>query len=321
MHIPFLVQGVLGSPEVGRYDTEFLRSPIISSHPIRSSFFLLTTALIWGLAFVAQRVSLDHMGAFTFNGLRFALGALSLVPLTFFLRPSGLEPARAGWRPAVLPGIIAGTILFAGAGLQQVGLHWTTAGKAAFLTGFYILLVPVFGLFLKRRPTPGVWIGATLGLMGLYFLSITSAFTMGLGDALQLVGAVFWTCHILVIDRFSPRLDPLKLSVVQFAICSLLSFMVAFSTETITLAGVGGGLVPLLYAGFGSVGIAYTLQVIGQRGVPPGPAALIMSLETVFAALGGGMLLGEVLGPRELLGCALMLIGMVLAQVWPTKKS
>jgi drug/metabolite transporter (DMT)-like permease len=279
----------------------------------------LGAAFIWGVAFVAQRVSLDHIGAFSFNGLRFALGALSLIPLTFLFRPSGLTKAQATWKSALVPGLVAGVILFCAAGLQQVGLLWTTAGKAAFLTGFYILLVPVFGMFLKRRPALGVWLGAGLALFGLYFLSITAQFTMGLGDALQLLGAVFWACHILVIDRFVPHVDPLKLSVVQFATCSLLSAGVAIPTETLTLTGLQAGLVPLLYAGFGSVGIAYTLQVIGQRGVAPGPAALILSLETVFAALGGGLLLGETLGPRELLGCGLMLAGMVLAQVWPVR--
>ena len=277
-------------------------------------------AFIWGVAFVAQRVSLDHLGAFTFNGLRFALGALSLVPLTFLFKPTGLTKEQARWKPTFIPGLIAGVVLFSAAGLQQVGLIWTTAGKAAFLTGFYILLVPVFGMFLKRHPTPGVWLGAGLALMGLYFLSITADFTMGFGDTLQLLGAVFWACHILVIDRFVPHLDPLKLSVVQFAVCSLLSLGVAIPFETFTWVGLQGGLIPLLYAGLGSVGIAYTLQVIGQRGIAPGPAALILSLETVFAALGGGVLLGEVLGPRELLGCGLMLAGMVLAQLWPVRK-
>ena len=281
---------------------------------------MLGAALIWGVAFVAQRVSLDHLGAFTFNGLRFALGALSLVPLTFIFKSSGLSPGQAQWKPTLVPGFVAGLVLFTAASLQQVGLLWTTAGKAAFLTGFYILLVPVFGLVLKRPVHAGVWWGSALGLAGLYLLSITSSFTMSFGDALQLGGAVFWATHILVIDRFAPRLDPLKLSVVQFAVCSLLSLAVAVPTETFTWAGLQGGLVPLLYAGFGSVGMAYTLQVLGQRGVAPGPAALILSLETVFAALGGGLLLGERLGPRDLAGCALMLTGMVLAQVWPTRK-
>ena len=272
------------------------------------------------MAFVAQRVSLDHIGAFTFNGLRFALGALSLVPLTFFFKPSGLIKESAGWKAVLIPGLIAGVVLFSAAGLQQVGLNWTTAGKAAFLTGFYILLVPIFGLFLKRRPHAGVWFGASVALVGLYFLSITEQFTMGFGDALQLVGAVFWTVHIMVIDRFSPRLDPLKLSVVQFSVCSLLSFIVGLPFEPFSWTGLQAGLVPLLYSGFGSVGIAYTLQVVGQRGIASGPAALILSLETVFAALGGWLLLGETLGPRELAGCALMLAGMLLAQLWPKGK-
>lgn len=281
---------------------------------------MLVAAFIWGLAFVAQRVSLDHLGAFTFNGLRFALGALSLVPVTLLFKPSGLTREQARWKSALGPGLIAGAVLFAAAGLQQVGLIWTTAGKAAFLTGFYILLVPIFGIFLRRHPTPGVWGGAALGLAGLYFLSITATFTMGFGDMLQLVGAVLWAVHILVIDRFVPRLDPIKLSIIQFTVCAALSFAVAVPVEPFTWSGLEAGLVPLLYAGLGSVGIAYTLQVVGQRGVAPGPAALILSLETVFAAVGGGLLLGETLGPRELLGCSLMLAGMVLAQVWPVRK-
>jgi drug/metabolite transporter (DMT)-like permease len=242
---------------------------------------------------------------------------LSLLPLTLFLKPS--SPHRAGWAPAFWPGLAAGVILFIAASLQQLGLQWTTAGKAAFLTGFYILLVPVFGLFLKRRPGAGVWFGAAVALGGLYLLSVTEEFTVGLGDGLELIGALFWTCHIMLIDRWGPRVDPLKLSVTQFAVCAVLSLGVGLPLEPLSVHGLVGALPVLLYAGIGSVGVAYTLQVIGQRGVAPGPAALILSLETVFAALGGWLILGETLGPRELLGCVLMLAGMVLAQLWPPK--
>lgn len=277
---------------------------------------LLTAAVIWGLAFVAQRVSVDLVGPFTFNGIRFGLGALSLVPLTFFLKPS---PHAAGWRPVLLPGLAAGAILFAGASLQQIGLHWTTAGKAAFLTGFYLLLVPIVGLFFRRRPGLGVWFGAVLGLVGLYLLSVTEALTMGQGDALELVGAVFWSFHILAIDYWGPRVDPLKLSVAQFAVCSVLSLAIGLPTEPLSVMGLVQCLPALLFASVVSVGIAFTLQVLGQRGVPPGPAALILSLETVFAAIGGWLILGETLGLRELAGCALMLAGMLLAQLWPAR--
>lgn len=294
-----------------------IEEPSIPSHPLRSSLALLTAALIWGFAFVAQRVSLDHVGAFTFNGLRFALGAVSLIPLTFLIKATGLSPAQARWKGALFPGVVAGCVLFAAASLQQVGLHWTTAGKAAFLTGFYILLVPVFGLVLRRRPSLGVWIGAVLALVGLYLLSVTSTFTVGLGDSLQLIGAVFWALHILVIDHFGPRVDSLKLSVVQFTVCAVLSLVVGLPLEPFSWDGVGAIWIPLAYAGFFSVGIAYTLQIVGQKGMTPGPAALILSMETVFAALGGGLLLGERLGGRELMGCAMMLVGMILAQVWP----
>lgn len=244
------------------------------------------------------------------------MGALSLLPLTLFLKPA---TRRAGWGPAFWPGLAAGVVLFIAASLQQIGLQTTTAGKAAFLTGFYILLVPVFGLFLKRKPGTGVWFGAALALGGLYLLSVTAEFTMGLGDALELVGALFWTCHIMLIDRWGPRLDPLKLSVTQFAVCAALSLAVGLPSEPLSIHGLVGALPVLLYAGFGSVGVAYTLQVIGQRGMAPGPAALILSLETVFAALGGWLLLGETLGVRELVGCALMLAGMTLAQLWPVR--
>lgn len=291
-----------------------------NTHPLRSSAALFATAAIWGLAFVAQRVAFDSFGPFTFNGLRFLLGALSLLPLTFFLKPSGLTAAQTGWKPVLLPGLVAGGVLFTAAGFQQAGLEWTTAGKAAFLTGFYILLVPIFGLFLRRPAHRGVWIGAVLGLTGLYFLSITAEFTMEFGDLLQLCGAVFWALHILVIDRFVPRMDPIKLALAQFVVCGILSLGVGLTLEPWHADAFPAGLVPLLYGGLASVGIAYTLQLIGQRGVAPGPAALIMSLETVFAALGGWWLLGEQLGARELLGCALMLVGMVAAQITWRKK-
>ena len=286
---------------------------------------MLTTAAIWGFAFVAQRVSFASFGPFTFNGLRFLLGALSLVGLTLIFKPTGLSNEQARWKAAFLPGAIAGAVLFSAANFQQVGLSSTTAGKAAFLTGFYILLVPLAGLVLTRLGHPGtpghfgVWLGAVLGLAGLFFLSVGEDFSVGLGDGLELVGAVFWSVHILVIDRYSGQVDPLKLSVIQFVVCGVLSLMVGLPTESFTLAGLQTGWILLAYAGIGSVGIAYTLQVVGQRGVAPGPAALIMSLETVFAAFGGWLILGETLGPRELLGCALMLAGMVVAQA--VKKS
>lgn len=297
------------------------RRVLIPSHPLRSSLALGGTALIWGFAFVAQRVGLGHLGAFTFNGLRFALGAVSLLPLMVFIKPSTLSSSQASWRATVVPGVLAGIVLFIATSLQQLGLIWTSAGKAAFLTGFYILLVPLFGLLLRRKPHPGVWWGAGVALIGLYLLSVTEAFTIGVGDVLQIVGALFWAVHILLIDRFSPRVDPLKLSALQFSVCSLLSLTVAVPLESFTLEGLSSGLVPLLYAGIGSVGIAYTLQVVGQRGIAPGPAALIMSLETVFAAVGGGLLLGETLSLRELVGCAFMLLGMVMAQLWPARFS
>ncbi len=279
----------------------------------------MAAALIWGTTFVAQRVSVDLVGAFTFTGIRFGLGALSLIPLTFLLKPASTQ--ASGWRPVWLPGLAMGSLLFAGASLQQIGLQWTTAGKAAFLTGLYILLVPIVGLVFRRRAGRGVWFGAILGLAGLYLLSVTESLTMGLGDALELAGAVFWTFHILAIDHWSPRVDPIKLSVAQFLVCSALGLLVGLPIEPLSVTGLVACLPALLWASILSVGVAFTLQVLGQRGVAPGPAALILSLETVFAALAGWLALGETLGLRELAGCALMLIGMVLAQLWPSAPS
>ena len=282
---------------------------------IRATLVLLTAAAIWGLAFVAQRVGMDHLGPFTFNGIRFALGGLSLLPLIWFFRR---QPAPAVPQKAPLPvfatGGIAGLILFIAASLQQVGILDTTAGKAAFITCLYIVLVPLVGLLMKRKIARSTWLGSFLSLVGLYLLSIKEDFSIGQGDLLELIGALFWTGHILYIDHISRRVDTLKLAAIQFATCSALSTVVAIATESASFAAVLAASAPLLYGGFGSVGVAYTLQIIGQKNASPAHAALVLSLETVFAAIGGYLILDEILGGRELLGCGLMLAGMVLSQ-------
>ena len=282
---------------------------------IRATLILLTAAAIWGLAFVAQRVGMDHLGPFTFNGIRFALGGLSLLPLIWFFRRQPPVAPPAGRLPVLPTGVVAGLILFTAASLQQVGILDTTAGKAAFITCLYIVLVPLAGLLMKRRISRSVWLGCGLSLAGLYLLCIREDFTIGRGDLLELIGALFWTVHILYIDQVSRRVDTLKLAAIQFATCSALSAVVAVATETAATAeAVLAAAVPLLYGGFGSVGVAYTLQIIGQKNASPAHAALVLSLETVFAAVGGFLILNEILGSRELAGCALMLAGMLLSQ-------
>ena len=281
---------------------------------LKSNLLLLLTAAIWGFAFVAQRVGMAYVGPFTFNGVRFLLGSLSLLPLIFYFSRVAQSSSEKLINP-VLPGILAGTVLFLGASLQQVGLIYTTAGKAAFVTGLYLVLVPILSLFLHQKVRGGTWLGCILAVTGIYFLCIKEASTLQWGDLLELIGAFFWAAHILVIGYFSNRVDALKLSAIQFLTCSALSLLVAVITETILIDNLIAAAVPLLYGGICSVGIAYTLQVVGQKHAPPAHAAIILSMETVFAVIGGFLLLDETLGTSELLGCALMLSGMIISQL------
>lgn len=286
---------------------------------VKADILLLITAMIWGFAFVAQRVGMDYVGPFTFNGVRFALGSLSLLPLILFLQkrqpqsPSGLPDER---RISVLKGgLLAGGALFAGASLQQAGMVYTTAANGGFITGLYVVIVPLLGLFWRQRPHAGTWIGALLAAVGLYFLSITDDFTIAFGDLLVLVGAFFWAGHVLLIGWLAPRTDSLKLASVQFAVCSLLSLVIAFAVEHVSLESILQAGIPILYGGLGSVGIAYTLQVIAQREAHPAHSAIILSLEGVFAAFGGWLLLNEILTMRSFFGCMLMLAGMLLSEL------
>ncbi len=286
---------------------------------LKSDALLMLTATIWGFAFVAQRVGMEYLGPFTFNGVRFALGSLSLVPLMLLKRknPSAITALLppADRQTVAWGGALAGLALFMGASLQQVGLVHTTAGNAGFITGLYVVIVPLLGLFWRQRPDLGTWIGAVLAAAGLYLLSVTAAFEIAFGDLLVLVGAFFWAAHVLIIGWLSPRIESIQLACIQFAICSLLSLITAAALETMTLQGLMGAALPILYGGLLSVGVAYTLQVVAQRDARPAHAAIILSLESVFAALGGWLLLGELLSARALVGCSLMLAGMLLSQL------
>jgi len=283
---------------------------------MQANLMLLVTAAIWGFAFVAQRVAMDHMGPFSFNAVRFLLGAASLLPLIwFFSRKKAIATTTAAKTSVWLAGGVAGAILFIAAALQQVGLLYTTAAKAGFITGLYMILVPFLGLFLRHVTGLNAWLGALLALVGLYLLSINADFSMSRGDFLMFVGAIFWACHILWIDFIGRRVDALQLSAVQFLACGLLSSVMAFWQEIPTLASVLLAWPAVLFASFISVGLAYTLQVVAQKKAKPAHAAIIMSMEAVFAAIGGVVFLDESLPMRGWIGCGLMMTGMLLSQI------
>jgi drug/metabolite transporter (DMT)-like permease len=263
---------------------------------------------------------MSYVGPLTFNGIRFALGALILLP---FVRVRNQHPRSKNstrqsniGRQGIYGAGLAGLMLFSGATLQQVGLVYTTAGKAGFITGLYVIIVPLTGLFIGHRPGWGGWIGACLAAVGLYLLSVTEAWTFAPGDLWELFGAFFWAAHVLVLSWFSPKMDRITLACIQYGVCSTLSILGAGLTETITLNGLQHALIPILYGGILSVGIAYTLQVVAQRHAPPTHAAIILSLEAVFAALAGWIILGEILSLRGLMGCILMFAGMLSALLW-----
>jgi drug/metabolite transporter (DMT)-like permease len=280
---------------------------------LTADLLLLLTAAIWGFAFVAQRMGMDYVGPFTYNGVRFALGSLSLVPL---LR-RGPEPVlgHEGPRLLWLGGGLLGLVLFAAASLQQVALVYTTAGKAGFITGLYVVIVPFLGLLWGQRTAAGTWAGALSAAVGLYLLSVTASWEMEYGDFLVLLSAIFWSFQVLLIAWLSPRVRTVTLACYQFAICALLSLATAFWVEEVRVSTILAAAGPILYGGLLSVGVAYTLQVVAQRHAPPAHASILMSLEAVFAAFGGWLWLDEALTPRGWAGCGLMLAGMLLSQL------
>ena len=243
-------------------------SDMMNPRILKSDGLLMLTATIWGFAFVAQRVGMDYVGPFTFNGIRFALGGFVLIP---FIRrqstrgESGVgSPGQSGAGQLFAGGCLAGVVLFAGASLQQAGLVYTTAGNAGFITGLYVVIVPILGTLFRLRANSGTWIGALLAAVGLYFLSITDQFTIVFGDLLVLAGAFFWAAHVLIIGWLSPRSDPLKLALTQFMVCSVLSLLTASLFERIAFGRIVQAAGPILYGGVLSVGVAYTLQVVAQ---------------------------------------------------------
>ena len=282
------------------------------SNSLRADLLLLLTAFIWGFAFVAQRMGMEYVGPYLFNAARFALGCLPLLP---FVAQNASGPLLPHLLRAAPGSLLAGLFLFAGSSLQQVGIVYTTAGKAGFITGLYVILVPILGLALGQQSGRNTWFGALVATAGLYLLSVEPPFSIAYGDALVLIGALFWAGHVLIIGRFAQQIDWAALALLQFLTCSLLSFGVALAVEPVAWQPLVDAAWPVFYGGVLSVGVAYTLQVVAQRQAPASHAAIILSLETVFAALGGWWLLSEAMSLRGLAGCGLMFGGMLVSQL------
>jgi drug/metabolite transporter (DMT)-like permease len=292
----------------------------VNSRRLRANLLLLAAAVMWGLAFTAQRVGAEHVGPFTFNAVRFAMGAALISGVALALdahRGVTRERKRAMRRRVLVPGIFCGTLLTAAVGLQQAAMKDTTAGNAAFVTGLYLLLVPLFGVFMGQRIRWLTAAGIAVALGGLYLIAVTGTFSLAKGDGLVMLSAVCFAIQILAVDRWVGRLPALRFSAAQFWSCAITSALAALIFEAHPFAGIDRAVIPLLYGGFISVGLAYTFQVLGQRDALPTQAALIMSAETLFGALGGAIILHENMGARGYLGAALMATGIVLSQLAP----
>lgn len=281
------------------------------------SGMLLLTALIWGLAFVAQSVAMDSIGPFAFISVRNLIGAAVLLPVLSILRKKAPPVHResADKKKLVIGGILCGLALCVASCLQQIGISKTTVGKAGFITALYVVFVPICGLFFRRRVPGAVWFSVALAVVGLYFLCMSESFTVAPGDLYVAACAVAFTLHILIIDHFSPFVDGVKLSFIQFLVAGVVAAVPALGLEADTIMNLPAAWAPVLYAGVLSSGVAYTLQIIGQRFTSPVLASLILSLESVFAVLGGMVLLHQMPTAREMIGCVLMFAAIVLSQV------
>ncbi|WP_075720984.1 DMT family transporter [Roseburia sp. 499] len=296
----------------------------MSKLQIRNTILLFLTAFIWGTAFVAQSVGTDYLGPFTFNCVRSLIGGVVLIPCIWLLRKIAPSEKREeskveDKRLLIVGGALCGLLLCLASNFQQMGIAYTTVGKAGFITAFYIIIVPILGLFIKKKCAPSVWIGVVLALVGLYFLCITEEFSVGKGDALVFVCALLFAIHILVIDHFTELVDGVKMSCIQFFVCGFLSGIPMFLSENPKISDIIEAWQPLLYAGILSCGVAYTLQIVGQKGINPTVASLILSLESVISVLAGMVVLQQHLSKREVAGCVLMFCAIILAQL-PQKR-
>ncbi len=312
-------------------ETDMIRSQ--NSLKIRHSLLLLLAALIWGTTFVAQSIAARSISPFTYNFCRFYVGAIVLLPVAVLvgkrdpLAPNytgipipGMRPKESRLRDVRTCGIACGVLLFLAGGFQQAGLEYTTAGKSGFITALYIILVPVFGLFLHKKCPPVVWISVILAVIGFYLLSVKEGFSVNRGDLLTLCSSCLFAMHILTVDHFIPRVNGIQLSCIQFIVAGTLSLFPAFLLETPSVSSIVQCIWPILYAGILSSGVAYTLQIVGQRGLNPTLASLLMSLESVISAISAWIVLGDSMSPKELFGCALVFSGVILAQLPSIRK-
>lgn len=288
---------------------------------LKSSLLLFLAAFIWGIAFVAQSVGMDYMGPLSFNGARFLMGGTVLLPVVFFRRKKKKEKGivSADLKTTITGGVCCGLALCSASLFQQYGIMYTTVGKAGFITTLYIILVPFFGIFLKKRITGRVWTGAVIAAAGMYLLCMSERLALSKGDTLVFVCAVLFSVHILVIDYFSEKADGVELSCIQFFTAGVIGSIGALIFEQPTLQAMADGIIPLAYAGILSCGVAYTFQVIGQKDMDPTIASLILSMESVFSVLAGFIILNEELSKRELSGCILVFAAVILVQL-PDKK-
>ena len=287
---------------------------------IMSSLILILTATIWGVAFVAQSVGMEYIGPFTFNAIRCVLGGLVLIPVILVLKKkkeTGAENQEKEDKKTLWAGGIAcGVILCIASNLQQFGIMEASVGKSGFFTALYIVMIPVIGIFIGKRPGIKLWFCVALAVVGMYLLCMKDgSFTIERADIMLLLCALVFSFHILVVDYFSPKVDGVKMSCIQFFVCGVLSAVGMLFTETPDISNIQAAWLPLLYAGLLSCGVGYTLQIVGQKGINPVIASLIMSLESVISALAGWVILGQVLSPKEILGCVLMFVAIIITQI------
>ena len=297
----------------------------------KNFILLFITAVIWGVAFVAQSAGMDYVGPYTFNAVRCLLGGIVLIPCVFFLTRSAKKEQKKDGTASKMPvmdrpkdlligGLICGFMMFVSTTLQQVGIAYTTVAKAGFITALYIIIVPILGIFLKRKAGLKIWISVVIALVGLYLLCMKGSLSLSKGDFLILICSICFAIHIIVVDHFTEKVSGTKLSCIQFLFAGALSSVLMFLFEEPHWADIGAAWLPICYAGILSCGVAYTFQIIGQRGTDPTIASLILSLESVVSVLAGWILLGETLSPREILGCVLMFGAIILAQINPKKQ-
>ena len=283
---------------------------------MRNSLLLLLTATIWGCAFVAQSVGMDYIGPFSFNAIRSIIGSIVLIPVILIFGRDKEKETKEEQKVLWTGGIICGVLMFIASNLQQIGIMGATVGKAGFITALYIVMIPVIGLFMGRKSGGKLWFCVALSLVGLYLLCMKSNnLALNQADILLLLCAFVFSIHILVVDHYSPKVNGVKLSCIQFLVCGILSAIPMFAVEHPQLASVQAAWLPIAYAGVMSCGVAYTLQIVGQKGLNPVIASLIMSLESVIAAIAGWILLGQNLSAREISGCILMFAAIIITQL------